>query len=1130
MIIRSIIGVSLRFWLIVISVAVGVMAVGIAQLRDAPVDVLPEFTPPYVEVQTEALGLSANEVEALITVPLEANLLNGVEGVEVIRSQSVAGLSSVVMVFEPGTDIYQARQLVQERLIEAHALPKVSTPPRMIQPLSSASRVMMIGLDPNELSPIEASVISRWVIKPRLMGVPGVANVSIWGMREQQLQVQVDPERLQAQGTTLDQVVRTAGNAQLVSPLSFLEASTPGTGGFIETPNQRLQVRHEFDELATPEGLGKVPVEGTGGKLRLIDVANVVEGRQPLIGDAIVDGNDDRLLLVVEKFPEANSLDVTRGVEEALDKLQPGLSGMEVDSGVFRPATYIVAAIDNLMLALIIAGVLIALVFAAFLFQWRTALISLLTIPLSLVVAAFMLYLLDETFNPISFAGLAVAIALIIDDAVVGAHNVARRLREQRQANGEESTADVVLEALAEVRNPITYATFIALLAIVPVIVMEGRPGAFFEPLALAYVLAVLASMIVALTVAPALSLLLFSRGHVGRRESPILGWLSPRYDSTLSRLLRAPRPVLIAAGVCVAVGLAALPLLDTALIPSLKDRDVLVRLQSPPGTSELRMSDTTAQLSRELGAIPGVEDVSGHVGRAVTGDQIVDVNSSTLSVKIGSDADYDATVASIEDVVGRLDEAVDRDVVTYSQQEVRDVGTLIDAEAPNSGDNLDVLTGADKPLVVRLYGPDLDGLRREANEVRDVVGGVDGVVDPSIELVPERPDLAIETDLAEALPYGIKPGDVRRAAATLLQGIQVGSTFQDQKVFDVIVMGVPETRQSVESVRELPIDTPVGGHVRLGDVADVGIQPSPAVIKRDAASRYVDIEAHLSGRSLGAVAGDIDGHLANVELPLEYHVEVLTESTSQEANVARIVGFGIVIAIAIFLLLQAAFRSWRLAGLAFLTLPVALVGGVLAALIDGATLSLGSLIAFLALLGIAVRNGVMLIHRFQRLRVDEVQAFGAELVRRGAKDRLAPTLTVAVATAAAVLPFVIMGEVAGLEIVHPMAVVMLGGLLTSTLLGLFMLPVLYLRFGAGALPDAVPQIDVMSRRAGDPGGLVAATHQPPRFRVAKPVDGDVKVADEPDSPRGFERASERQAKSAHQERGEGASPGGSGE
>ena len=641
--IRSIIGVSLRFWMLLIAVAVGVLAIGFVQLRNAPVDVLPEFTPPYVEVQTEALGLSANEVEQLITVPLEADLLNGIEGVDVIRSESVAGLSDVVLVFEPGTNLYQARQLVQERLIQAHALPQVSQPPTMINPASSSSRIMMIGIDPNKLSTIEAGVLSNWVIRPRLTGVPGVSNVSIWGLRDQQLQVQVDPEQLQAQDVTLNQVVETTGNAQLVSPLTFLEASTPGTGGFIESPNQRLQVRHVFENFGTPEALGNVTVEDTGGQLRIADVANVVEEHQPLIGDAIVGGNDDRLLLVVEKFPGADTVEVTSGVEDALANLQPGLSGMKFDMDVFQPAAYIVDAIDNLRLAIIIGGVLLALVLAAFLFSWRTTLISLVTIPLSLVAAALVLYLRGETFNPIAFAGLAVATAFIIDDAVVGVHNVARRLGENRQAADEKSTADVVLDALAEVRRPTSYAAFIALLAIVPVVVMEGRPGAFFEPLALSYVLAVLASMVVALTVAPALSLLVFSRGSLVHRESPILQLLNPIYDGALSRLVRAPRAMLIAAAVCVAVGLAALPLLNTSLVPSFKDNDVLVHLQSPPGTSEPKMSSMTAQLSRELGAIPGVEDVGGHVGRALTGDQIVDVNSSTLSVKIGSGADYDS-------------------------------------------------------------------------------------------------------------------------------------------------------------------------------------------------------------------------------------------------------------------------------------------------------------------------------------------------------------------------------------------------------------------------------------------------------------------------------------------------------
>ena len=376
--IRAIVRSSLRFRLLVVGIAVGVMVVGIVRLRDAPVDVLPEFSPPHAEIQTEALGLSAEEVEQLITVPLEADLLNGVQGVDVIRSKSIPGMSSIVLVFEPGTDVYRARQLIQERLTQAHALPHVSAPPTLLQPLSSSSRVLMIGLSSNQLSPIERSVIARWTVRPRLMGVPGVANVAIWGMRDQQLQVQVDPERLRDRNVTLPQVIKTAGNAQAVSSLSFLEGSTPGTGGFIDTPQQRLQVRNVLDQIASPDALGKVPVEETGGRLRLTDVADIRIGHQPLIGDAVVNDGDG-LLLVVEKFPGASTLAVTEGVEDALDDLEPGLAGLRTDTSVFRPATLIDDAIDNLTLTLIIAGVLLALVVAAFLFRWRAVLIALLT-------------------------------------------------------------------------------------------------------------------------------------------------------------------------------------------------------------------------------------------------------------------------------------------------------------------------------------------------------------------------------------------------------------------------------------------------------------------------------------------------------------------------------------------------------------------------------------------------------------------------------------------------------------------------------------------------------------------------------------------------------------------------------
>jgi CzcA family heavy metal efflux pump len=1065
--IRSIVGASIRFRWLIAGIAVAVMAVGVVQLRNAPADVLPEFTPPYVEIQTEALGLSAEEVEQFITVPLEADLLNGVQGVDVLRSESAPGVSSIVLVFEPGFDLYTGRALVQERLTQvgAAAFPNVSKPPTMLQPLSSSSRVLMIGLSSEELSRIEQSVIARWTMRPRLMGVPGVANVAIWGIRDQQIQIQVDPERLRDRNVTLNQVISTTGNAQVASPVSFLEASTPGTGGFIETPQQRLQVRNVFDQIANPKQLGKVPVDGTGGSLRLTDVADVKIDHQPLIGDAVVNDGDG-LLLVVEKFPGANTLEVTKGVEEAIEELQPGLSGMQTDTSVFRPATLIEDAIDNLTLTLVIAGVLLTLIVAAFLFQWRTVLISLLTIPVSLVAAALVLDLLGETFNAISFAGLAVAIAIVIDDAVVSAENIARRLRQHREMGSDRTTANIVREASHEMRSPLAYATFIALLAIVPVAVMEGRPGAFFEPMVLSFALAVAAAMVVALTLTPALSILLFSRGSLGPAESPLLGRLAPRYMGALSRALRSPRAVGVAAGAAVVVALAVLPFLGTSLIPSFKDRDVLVRLDSEPGTSNPRMTQITTQVSRELRQVPGVEDVGAHVGRAVTGDQIVDVNSSEVWVGIDSGADYDATVASIEDQVDRVG-GVQRDVVTYSTQKIRDVGALEEGDNPVKSNDLDVLTGARQPLVVRLYGQDLDVLRGEARKLRELVAGVDGVVDPRIEAPVTQPTVEIEVDLGRAEGHAIKPGDVRRAEAVLLQGIQVGSVFEEQKVFDVIVQGVPETRRSVANVRNLLIDRPDGGHVRLGEVADVRVARTPIAIQREAVSRYLDIEADVSGRGLNSVASEIEDRLANVTFPLEYHAEVLQKTTGEEINGGRILAFAGAAAIAVFLLLQAAFRSWRLAVLAFLALPVTLVGGVLAALIDGAELSLGSMLAFLALFGLAARHCIVLVRHLQDLEQEEGEALRFLVVQRGARERLGPVLTSISATGLVMLPFVIAGDIPGLEIVHPMAIVILGGLVSMTLLTLFALPTLYLRFGAGARPSVSPEEEIMHRLAG---------------------------------------------------------------
>ena len=1029
------------------SLAAAVFVVGVLQIRDAPVDVLPEFSPTYVEVQTEALGLSATEIEELITVPLERDLLNGVAGVDAIRSESVLGLSSVTLVFEPGTDLLDARQLVQERLVQAHILPNVAKPPTMLQPLSAQSRVLMVGLSSNELSPTELGLLARWTIRPRLLGVPGVANVVIWGQREHQLHVQVDPRRLRENGVTLQQVISTTGNAQLVSPLSFLEASTPGTGGFIDTPNQRLQVRHILP-IAQSSGLAEVALDGADGRrMRLGDVAEVVEDHQPLIGDAIVDGRPG-LLLVVEKFPHTNTLDVTRDLEAALDAMRPGLSGVEIDSSVFRPATFIETALDNLALALVVGLLLLALVLAALFLDWRAAVVSLVSISLALVAAALVLALRDETMNAVAFAGLLLGVGIVVDDAIVGVENVWRRVRREGP-HTRESIASAVLEATLEVRTPLVYATLVALLAAVPVFFLGGRTGAFFEPLAVSWVLAVLASTAVALTVTPALGLALLTRAELRRDEHPLLRRATPRYGAALSNLLGRPVPALAAAGAVGLLAVAMTPLLGQAVVPSFEERELLIRMDGAPGTSRPAMVRIATQATRELEAIPGVRNVGAHVGRAVMGDRVVGANAGALWVSIDPDAGYDATVDRIREAIAGYP-GLDRELITYSEERIRAVGAVADGRVDTGSGSVDGLTalrGAGQPVVVRVFGKELPALRAKAAEVRELLLDVDGVVDPTVEPEVREPTLEIEPDLAAARRHGIKPGDIHRAASTLVQGIEVGSLFEEQKVFEVLVVGVPEIRHSPHGIRELIIDKPSGGQVRLSDVASVRVRANPTVIRREATSRRIDVTAGVRGRDPDDVLDDVEAGLQEIDFPLEYHAEVLTESSARRDADRRFLSVSLAAAIATFLLLQAALGSWRLALVFFGLLPFALLGGVVAALVDGRRLTLGALAGLMLVLAIAIRHGLLLIHRYRRLR-DDGAAVGPSLVLQGAQEHVRSILTTALATAAALLPFLVLGDIAGYEIAHPLAAVVLGGLVTSTLFVLFVVPTLFALFG----------------------------------------------------------------------------------
>ena len=764
----------------------------------------------------------------------------------------------------------------------------------------------------------------------------------------------------------------------------------------------------------------------------------MVEDHQPLIGDAVLD-NGPGLMLVIEKFPEANTREVTRTVEDALEQMKPGLSGIQIDTTVYRPATFLQTALHNLGWWALIGVLLVLALLGAYTLSWRMALISLGSIICSLVAAAYVLYLRGVTFNLMVLAGLAIALALVIDDAVAGLDAIRRWLRENRESAEPAPATAVVAEASLVVRGPIVYATLILLLAALPTLALGGVSGALSKPLVMSYVLAVVVSAAVAVTVTPALALLLLANEPIKRPRRGLAPLVARGYDRLVARHISHPRRAYAAFGILLLAGLAVLPQLGSrATLPSLQDPDLLVRWQAAPGTSLTEMSRITQVASQELRALPGVRNVGSHVGRAIMSDQTANVNSAEIWVTVAQSANYGSTVSAINRVIHGY-AGLRGDAQTYSQARV---------EAADTGTHSD--------LAVRVYGNDLAGLQRTAGQVRQMLSTVKGIVAPTVEARAEEPTVQIQVDLAKAEKYGIKPGDVRRASATFFAGLPVGSIYEEQKIFDVVVWGAPSVRHTPSNVADLLIDVPTGGHVRLGDVANVQIGPYPTVIKHDNVSRSLDVYASVRGRSLDSVVGDVQSRVRAMAMPLEFHAEVLSDAQQQETQFWRVAGVAFAVALGIFLVLQAAFGSWRLATLLFVSLPLSVVGSVLAASLVGGVRSLGALMGLLAVFGIAARNNVLLVRTLRRGAPAD-----ADLVVRVTREQVGPIVLTALTTSAAVLPLLFLGRVAGIEALFPFAAVVIGGLVTSTLLSVLIVPALYLRFAPGNRPNGPSPAEV---------------------------------------------------------------------
>ncbi|KGN30612.1 acriflavin resistance protein [Knoellia sinensis KCTC 19936] len=1035
---RHILTASLRFRYIVVAASIAMLVVGGLQLRDTRIDVFPEFAPPRVEVQTDALGLSAQEVEELITVPMEQGL-TGMPRLETLRSKSIPQQSSIELIFTKGTDIIEARRLVAERIQTiTPTLPSWATPPVVLQPLSATSRVLKIGVQSDKIDLIEQATIVRYKIRPQLMSIPGVANVAVWGMRKNQWQIQIDPERMRAAGVTQEEVMTAASAGTDAGLLKHRTGTKIGTGGYVDAAGERVAVQHVLPLESAESISGIVIKRQASGTVLMGDVADVVKGHQLLIGDAVINDGEG-LLLIVEKLPWGNTLDVTRQVEETLATMQPALGDLEIDTTIFRPASFVELAIENLTQALTLGVLLVAVLLMFFLFQWRTAVISLVAIPLSLVAAALVLHHRGETTNTMVLAGLVIAVGVVVDDAIIDVENIVRRLREHRAAGGTRSTASIVLEASLEVRSPIVYATLIILAAAIPVFFLTGLMGSFFQPLAFSYTLAVAASMLVAITTTPAMALILLRNAKLDPKPPPIVRWTQAAYTKVLRPTVRRPLAAYLVVAALVAGGIAVVPRLGQDLLPTFRERDFLMHWVLEPSASYDETMDVTRAASRELREVPGVRNFGAHVGQAMMGDEVYGIYFVENWISIDPDEDYEQTLNRVQTVVDGYP-GLRRDVQTYLKERIREV-----------------LTGAGEAVVVRVYGDDLDIIEEKAHEIEDAIAGIPGVKDPHTDLQTRIPHLVVEVDLDKAQAVGLKPGDVRRQAAVYLSAEEMSDVYRVGKAYDVMVWSVPESRRTPDHVRDMLIDTPSGGTVRLADIAAVEMSSTPSMIRRIDGSRRLDVGANVEGRPLADVAADVKEAANNVELPVGYRVEVTGEDTERAAASQRLRLLSGVAFLAILVLLYGSFRRWRLALLSLLTLPMALVGGVLAAWLTSGTMTIGSFVGLFTVLGIAARNGILMISHCQHLEEVEGMSFGPELVIRAARERLAPILMTTLATALALVPLVVMGDVPGHEIEYPMALVILGGLITSTLLNLFVVPSLYLRFGKSRKPGPVP-------------------------------------------------------------------------
>jgi len=1019
---------SLRNRLVVVVFAIILAVWGVRVALQTPLDVFPAFAPPQVVVQTEAAGFSASEVEQLITTPIEL-ALNGTANLETVRSSSIAGLSVVTCIFQPATDIFRARQLVTEKLQQARArLPDGANEPQMMPVTSPIGIIYKISLTAPKTSLMDLRSIADWTLRPRLLAVPGVAQVIIYGGEVKQYQVITDPARLKDYGITLGEVMNAAA-----------QANQNAAAGYLDTQGQTLPIRgegrvHSLDDLANAVVAVKNSVP-----IRIRQVARVQFGAEYKVGDSSTAGKPSVLLLVMEQ-PSANTLEVSRRVETALKGLRPALPpDVTMDENIFRQATFIERAITNIREAMLQGGALVVLVLLVFLFSWRTGLVSLTAIPLSLLIAVLVLHAAGRTINTMTLGGLAIALGEVVDDAIVDVENVHRRLRENRLNPRPRSVFSIVFRASTEIRGSVVFATFIVALVFLPVFALSGLPGRIFAPLGEAYIAAILASLLVALTVTPALCSYLLPKAAEHPEDTATVRLLKRSYGRWLARMLRYPGRIVSVSLVLLAASVAAVPFLQGEFLPEFNEGNIIVHMAGVPGTSLAESLRAGAIVQRRLLEIPEVAKVAQRAGRAELGEDTFEGNYSELDVNLKeSQRPREAILADVRSKLAGI--------TGFAFSIKQFIAERIE----------EVLSGSTATVVVKLFGPDLDVLRQKGAEIRSIAAGVPGVADLNLEQQTARPQVLVRFNHDAMGQYGLNSAGLARTLRAAFYGATVSEVFEEQKLFAILVRYEPAAATDPRTMGETLVDTGSGAKVPLSAVADIEVVNAPSMINRENAQRRIVISSDIEGGSLTGVAQEIQKRVgARLRLPASYYVVYGGAYEAESSAVREILLLSAAAITGIFLLLFMAFRSAREAFLVMANLPLALIGGVAAVFLAGrGETSIASLVGFISLFGIATRNGIMLISHYHHLMRAESVPFGRELVERGALERLSPILMTALTAGLGLLPLAISAGKPGRELEQPMAVVILGGLLTSTLLNMIVLPALYLKFGRRWLPE----------------------------------------------------------------------------